>query len=401
MEHLISRYRNVTILAVILFVQVLGLAVQVKRGGEDEPTRLIRIWTVGAIAPLEKALVWCQGGLGSMWRNYVYLRGVRQENRDLKFQIEQLKLEQVRLNDDAQQARRLQSLLNFKEQYIAKTVAAQVIGSSGSPQSRSIYIDKGTSDGVEKDMAVITADGVVGRVLRAFGSTSQVLLVSDQTSGMGVILERSRLQGVVRGTPGGEIIVEKVMTDEQVGPGERVLTSGGDQIFPKGLSVGTIAKVSPGADLFLNIRLRPSANLSRLEEVLVITRREDRAPAVAESTRVRAVDILTQRLPSVPEKPPAEAGKPAGAESAAGGPVAPAAGMSSAAGGRVPQAVTGPEGANPGAQPNSARPVVSPATALKPAPAPTNLSERAARRVVSAPKPAGQNPSADSEDKPH
>jgi rod shape-determining protein MreC len=306
METLISRYRNVTILAVMLFLQVLGLAVQVKRGGGGESTRLIRSWTVNAVAPLEKGIVWGQSGLGNLWNNYVYLRGVRQENRDLKFEIERLRLEQVRLTDDAQQARRLQALLGFKEQYIAQTAAAQVIGSSGSEQSRSIYIDKGTSNGVAKDMAVITADGVVGKVLRAFGSTSQVLLINDQSSGVGVILDKSRLQGVVKGTSGGEVILENVMTDESVGPGERVVTSGGDQIFPKGLTVGTVMKVSPGADLFLNIRLKPAASLNRLEEVLVITKKEDRAAAVADNGRVRAVDILTQRLPSVPDKATAE-----------------------------------------------------------------------------------------------
>jgi rod shape-determining protein MreC len=307
MENLMSRYRNVSILVAILFVQVLGLAVQVKRrSGADESTRIIRLWTVSAITPLEKAIVWCENGLGNIWSNYVYLRGVRQENRDLKFEIEQLRLEQVRLSDDAQQARRLQALLGFKEQYIAKTVAAQVIGSSGSEQSRSVYIDKGSSAGVEKDMAVITADGLVGKVLRTFGSSSQVLLINDQSSGVGVIMDKSRLQGVIKGTAAGEVILEKVMTDEQVAPGDLIVTSGGDQIFPKGITVGTVMKVSPGADLFLNIRVKPSANLSRLEEVLVITRKEDRAPSVAETNSVRAVDILTQRLPSVPDKPAAD-----------------------------------------------------------------------------------------------
>ncbi|HYK51639.1 MAG TPA: rod shape-determining protein MreC, partial [Terriglobales bacterium] len=230
MEHLISRYRIVTILAVILFAQVLGLAVQVKRSGGEESTRLIRLWTVSTIAPLEKVIIWCQSGLGNLWQSYVYLRGVRQENRDLKFEIERLRLEQVRLSDDARQARRLQALLGFKEQYIAKTVAAQVIGTSGSEQSRSIYIDKGTDSGVQKDMAVITADGVVGKVLRAFGSTSQVLLVSDYSSGVGAIVDKSRSQGVVRGTPAGEVILANVMTGELVEPGELVVTSGGDQI---------------------------------------------------------------------------------------------------------------------------------------------------------------------------
>jgi len=109
--------------------------------------------------------------------------------------------------------------MGFKEQYIAKTVAAQVIGSSGSEKSRLIYIDKGSADGVEKDMAVITADGVVGKVLLASGSAAQVLLINDRSSGVGVILDKSRLQGVVKGTATGELVLENVMTDNVVSPG--------------------------------------------------------------------------------------------------------------------------------------------------------------------------------------
>jgi rod shape-determining protein MreC len=313
MDTLITRYRNVTILVAVLFAQVLGLAVQVKRSSENQSSRLIRIWAISAVTPLEKAILGIQSGVGNLWRGYIYLRGVRQENRELKAQIEKLRIEQVRLNQDAEQGRRLQALLGFKEQFISRTVAAQVIGSSGSEQSRSIYIDKGSHDGIDKDMAVITADGVVGKVLRVFNSTSQVLLINDQSSGVGAILEKSRLQGVLRGTPVGEVVLEKVMADEQLQSGDRVLTSGGDQIFPKGLPVGTVEKVTKGNELFLNIRIRPFANLSRLEEVLVITQKAEKAPAVAEAGTTRAVDILSQRLPSVPDKPPEEPQKPAAA----------------------------------------------------------------------------------------
>jgi rod shape-determining protein MreC len=311
MENLISRYRNVTILVVVLFAQVLGLAVQVRRSTPDESTRLIRVWAVDAVTPFEKGIVWFQSGVSNLWHNYFYLRGVRQENRDLKLQIERLRIEQVRLNEDAEQARRLQALLGFKEQVISKTLASQVIGSSGSEQSRSIYIDKGSHDGIKPDMPVITAEGVVGKVLRAFKSTSQVLLINDQTSGVGAILEKSRLQGVVRGTPLGEVVLEKVMSDETVQAGDRVLTSGGDQIFPKGLPVGTVTKVSPGPELFLNIRVKPTADLSRLEEVLVITQQEEKEPALADGAQpMRAADILAQRLPSVPDRPPDDPNKP-------------------------------------------------------------------------------------------
>jgi rod shape-determining protein MreC len=303
MESLITRYRNVSILVAILFAQVLGLAVQVRRSPDSESTRLIRVWAVAAVTPFEKAIVWTQSSFSNLWRGYIYLRGVRQENRNLKYEIENLRLKQVRLSEDAEQARRLQALLGFKEQFILKTVAAQVIGFSGSDLSRAVYIDKGDNDGIGRDMAVITADGVVGKVLRVYKTVSLVLLIDDQTSGVGAVLAKSRLQGILRGTPSGEVVLEKILSDEQVEPGEQVLTSGGDQIFPKGLPAGTVASVSQGPESFLNIRIRPAARLSKLEEVLVITQQEEEMPVADWAAPTRAADVLAQRLPSVPDRP--------------------------------------------------------------------------------------------------
>ena len=417
MENLISRYRNVTVLVAILFAQVLGLAVQVKRSGENESTRLIRVWVVNAITPFEKGLVGLQNGAGNLWRNYFYLRGVRQENHQLRQEIEHLRLEQVRLNEDAEQARRLQALLGFKEQFISQTVPAQVIGSSGSEQSRSIYIDKGSHDGIKQDMAVITADGVIGKVLRVFVTTSQVLLIDDQTSGVGAILEKSRLQGVLRGTPAGEIVLEKVAADETIQPGEKVLTSGGDQVFPKGLPVGTVTKVSTGADLFLNVRVKPAANLSKLEEVLVITKNEERMPSVAGIGSSRGVDILAQRLPSVPEKT-AEAPKKQSPASAAGIPqlgtnkgkaqptgINPKPMESTATPGVVhaptiiagPRDVTKPASGNPTVKSPGIKSadtaIIKPATQQKTVPLPMKVSEKITKPAASTPKPP-PNPSA-------
>lgn len=448
MENLITRYRNVTILVAVLFTQVLGLAVQVRRSTENEPTRLIRIWAVNAVTPFEKVIVWCQHGTAGLWHNYLFLRGVRQENRDLKAEIQRLRLEQVRLNEDAEQARRLQVLLGFKEQFISKTVAAQVIGSSGSEQSRSVYIDKGSSDGIKPDMAVITTDGVVGKVLRVFGrNTSQVLLIDDQTSGVGAILEKSRLQGVLRGTPAGELVLEKVMSDETVQAGEAVLTSGGDRIFAKGLPVGTVTKVSSGADFFLNIRVKPAANLSKLEEVLVVTSVEEKEPTVNAAGQMRAADILAQRLPSVPEKPAAEAatpGVPTGATTTVQPPAKPeTAGTTNSGTGTAAATQAGNTTAKPKAsdatvavRPASAAPVttkpttgavlkpqngaptvkpatgavIKPATEQKPAPPAVKVSDQLntagseAKPPVAKPKPQPAEPQAEPtppEDKPH
>ena len=331
MESVLSRYKNLIVLVVILFAQVLGLAVQVKRTTDTESSRLIRIWAITAVTPFERAFNRVQMGTWNLWHNYFYLRGVRAENRELKAQLEQLRIEQVRLSEDAEQARRLQVLLGFKEQYIQKTMPAQVIGSSGSEQSRSVFIDKGERNGLKPDMAVITSDGIVGKVLKVFHSTSQVLLIDDQSSGVGGILEKSRLQGIVRGTPSGTVVLERVMSDEQVQTGERVLTSGGDRIFPKGLPIGTVIKVSPGQELFLNIRLHPAANLAKLEEVLVVTQVVEKEATPSESGPVRAVDILAQRLPSVPDKPAVDPNSPAKpAEGADGSATKPEAGGSTA-----------------------------------------------------------------------
>ncbi len=326
MENVLTRYRNTTILVAVLFVQIIGLAVQVKKPTDAGSMRLIRYWVVSAITPLERAVVSTSHGVRHLWGDYIYLRGVRSENRALKEQIDHMRIEEVRLKQDADQARRLQALLAFKEQFISETVAAQVIGSSGSEQSRIVYIDKGANDGLQPDMAVISPGGIVGKVLRTFRHSAQVLEISDQSSGVGAILEKSRLQGILRGSASGEVSMQYVMSDEKVEAGERVLTSGGDRIFPKGLPIGSVTAVHPGRDLFLNIRVKPAADLSRLEEVLVITKIVEKEPESAETGGpIRAADILAQRLPTVEKKAATEGEKPAGTPAAPAGTAAPAA----------------------------------------------------------------------------
>ena len=394
MESVLGRYRNLIILVGVLFLQVLGLATQVKRGGSSDPenTRLIRVWAVGAITPVERALVWAQNGTGNLWHNYFYLRGVRAENRQLKDQIEQMRLEQVRLSEDAAQARRLQSLVAFKEQFISRTVAAQVIGSSGSDLSRTIYIDKGENAGIKRDMAVMTADGIVGKVLVAYASVSQVLLISDQSSGVGALLEKTRLQGVLRGTANGEVVLERVMSDEQVAVGETVLTSGGDQIFPKGLPVGTVTKVGNGKDLFLNIKVKPAANLSKLEEVLVLVEKQERQATADENVRVRAADILAQRLPSVPDKAATNANPAAGAatggtQSSATPAVAKIAAKPTGASTTTTPAAKNPSGTSTGPGASGADPAGKPTTSSSAASSPTKKSMTAPAGPATSSKP--------------
>jgi rod shape-determining protein MreC len=374
MENLMGRYRNVSILAAAIFLQVVGLAVQVKVKSENESSRLIRVWAVTAVTPIEKGIVRLQAGSDRIWRNYLYLRGVREENQALQQKIQQLQLEQVRLRQDAEQAQRLQALLGFKEQSIAKTMAAQVIGSSGSEQSRIVYLDKGSNQGIATDMAVISGDGVVGKVVRVFSNSSQVLLINDQSSGVGAILEQSRLQGILKGKASGELVLDKIMSDEEVKPGEKVLTSGGDQIFPKGLPIGSVTRVSTGGQ-FLQVTLQPSASLNHLEEVLIITEKHERDPATASgSTAARAADILAQRLPSVPDKP--ETVAPGSAPSSGQSPAAPQS-QGGVAPAKTPVAAPGATASKPAVAKPVVVPVSKPTTNTVQPPAPSQLPSTA------------------------
>ena len=315
MDNFFTRYRNEVVLVAILFVQVIALATQVRvpdrssqqSSTQGNGTRLIRVWASGITAPFQRMAVASGGGIRGIWTNYVDLRKTREDNERLQKEVNELRLQQARMEQDASQGKRLQALLDFKEQYIGKTLAAQVIGTSGTDLSQVIYIDRGTSNGIEPGMAVITPDGIVGKVSRADKRTSQVLLITDPNSGAGVIIERLRTNGILKGTIRGYPEVLNVMADEEIKPGDKIITTGGDRVFPKGLPVGVVEKVEKDKDRdpFLAIRVKPAVNLGKLEEVLVITQLAERDQSASTETTsgpMRAADILAQRLPSAKKK---------------------------------------------------------------------------------------------------
>jgi len=289
MESFFIRFKNVLVLVVILLAQTIGLAVQVRRPVESgvpdsHEVTLMRYWVVAAVAPFERFFHAIGYNTRSAWSNYVNLRHVRQQNLELQQQIARLRLEQAAFAEDAMQGHRLQALLAFQQHYIDSTVAAQVIGTSGSDLSHLIYIDKGNDYHIRPDMAVITPDGIVGKIRDVFPHTAQVLLINDQTSGAGVLLASTRILAILHGTSNGHIQITNLTADSRIKPGETVLTSGGDQIYPRGLPVGTIESIAPDPDHqpYTAIRVKPAANLTQLEEVLVITGTRSSLPAIAQ-----------------------------------------------------------------------------------------------------------------------
>jgi rod shape-determining protein MreC len=285
---------------------------------DSSGVRLIRLWANAVVSPPERAVQTSKTGVGGWWQNYIDLRHVRQENQELQHTIDRLQLEQAALLEDARQGQRLQSMLKFQEKYIYKTLPAQVIGASGSDQSRVFYLDKGKDDGIGRDMAVITADGIVGKVREVFPRSAQVLAINDQSSGAGVILETNRIRGILRGNATGQVQIVGILADQRIQPGEKVLTAGGDQIFPRGLPVGVVEKIvrDPDRDAFIDILVKPAAPLDRLDEVLIITSTDPRfspqqqkdiatsealkgAEAADLAEKKKASEIMAERLPGL------------------------------------------------------------------------------------------------------
>ena len=284
MIELSNRHRPLTLLAALVFVQILLLAYQIKR---ERDVRLIRYWAVELVTPAERAGTWTLSRFSGAWGGYVALRNARSENVKLRTELEQLRIRTHDLETQAAEAQRLEVLLNFREAHPeAPMLAAQVIGASADPISHTLFINRGEHDRVRKNYAVITPDGIVGKIVEVLPETSQILLINDKDSGVGALFAQSRTHGVIRGTGDPQPRMEYVVNDEKVAPGELILTSGEDRIFPKGLPIGTVQSATAG-NPFQVIHVQSAVRLDRLEDVLVLLTQQELTPKkTEESSRI-------------------------------------------------------------------------------------------------------------------
>ncbi len=235
-----SRHKSLTLLAAVMVAQVLLLAVQIKR---ERQVRLIRVWAVELISPLQRIGSWAINGVEHGWGGYIGLRTAQKENEAMRAELDQLKVRNAELEGRALEADRLAALLNFRTAHSeTPMIAAHVIGASPDSGSMVVNIDRGSRDGIRRDMGVITPDGVVGKILAVYPDISQVLLMGDKESGVGALLADTRTQGPVKGTGEPLLSLDYISNDEKVRVGEAVLTSGQDRIFPKDLPVGTVVE---------------------------------------------------------------------------------------------------------------------------------------------------------------
>lgn len=296
-----SNRHSVALFTAVLVLQLLLLAVQIKR---EQQVRLIRVWAIELATPFGRAAAWTSDGIHGGWTGYIALRHMRQENGDLRAERDRLKIENAQLAGRASEADRLSALLGFRDAHReVQMLPARVIGASPDVGSRIVFLSRGSRDGVKRDMGVITPEGVVGKVLAVYSDTSQVLLLSDKESGVGAMLASTRTQAPVSGTGQPLLGMQYVSNDVKVDVGERVLTSGQDRIFPKDLPVGTIVDVAPDPHGgFQKIRVKPAAKLDQLEEVLVLLTRQEFAPGkeTAPSSPAGALNSAPSTSPATP-----------------------------------------------------------------------------------------------------
>jgi len=226
--------------------------------------------TFGVFSELQRGLSGGISGFRGLWSGYIGLRHLKAENDELK---RQLAVTQIAVQEQralADRSRGLERLLGMREQMPLKTTAADIIGAAAMPDFLTVTIDKGSRDGLQRDMSVISPSGVVGRVVVPSARSAKVQLLIDRNAAAGALIERSRAQGVVVGTGDERMHMDYVSEIADVVKGDVVVTSGIDGIYPKGFVIGRVEAVDKSGGAYKRITVMPAVDFRSLEEVLVV-----------------------------------------------------------------------------------------------------------------------------------
>src|SRR4051795_13341258 len=259
------------IVLALLFL-VMSRSSQTRYVGE---TRTMFERTVMTIfSPVPKTVNWLGRSTSDMYHGYLDMRRAVNENMELRHKVAELTAKNLKLSQSESDVRRIRTLLGYSEQVDMPTTLATAIMLDTSGRFKSIVIDRGSDAGIEVNDAVVNANGLIGRVVLTTKDMAKVQLVTDGNSSVGVLVDRTRRQGVLRGdgVTGAQLFDIPSLAD--VKEGDVVMTAGIDGIYPKGIPVGVITKAEKGQDLFKTITVRPSIDLGAIEEVIVLHTRK-------------------------------------------------------------------------------------------------------------------------------
>jgi rod shape-determining protein MreC len=265
------------VLVSALVFHVLLLSLQTNK---RENPAFMRVWLLDALVPAQKLVDRSIQGVRGVWTGYFALVGIRDENTRLQAENDRLRMQIQSQEETLREAARVRNFLGLAESGIGKTVAARVIGRDPGRSSQTLTTDKGRTHGVRMSASVITPDGVVGRVIGVGHSSSIVQLITDPQSAVAALLKNSRIQAVFKGTGGRDLELDYIDDDGTIAVGDELVTSGLDQIHPKGLPLAIVTAVDPRGELFKIVRARPRVEMARLEEVLILIKPAEHAEKV-------------------------------------------------------------------------------------------------------------------------
>jgi rod shape-determining protein MreC len=261
-----ARKNIILVFSILLFsLALMSLSAKQEKGISflDSLTSLI-------LSPFQNLFTQSVQSLSDGINHYFDLVNVSKENERLKFEIERLVNEKNGLIEQISRQKRVTGLMAYAESHNKESLVATVIGRAATQWSKVVFINKGTKHGVRTHSVVVTTSGVIGQIIHAGPITSKVLLTIDSRSAVDSLFQGSRVSGVVVGTGEKKCRIKFVPNTAEVKVGDQVLSSGLGGIFPKGLVIGIVTKVTRKKQgLFQEITLAPSSDLSNLEEVLI------------------------------------------------------------------------------------------------------------------------------------
>lgn len=272
-----KNYRTVIFVCAAIFAALILLSYSVKYGSGAS---VVKKLVLEAAAPVQIFFNMSIEQVENAWTRYIHLVGLEEDNRNLKNTIAGLQAELLLYKEGYLEAQRLRKLLSLQDDRQHHFTAARVIGKEQGALSKTLWIDKGSVHGLKPGMPVVVPLGLIGRVTDVSWHNSKVMLLIDESSNVDVLIQRTRVQGIVRGAGSRGCVVRYVSKIQDVKEGDWVMTSGLSNIFPKGLLVGKVSHVDrTDVGLFLQIQVVPFADFASLEEVMVLTDGQREAPA--------------------------------------------------------------------------------------------------------------------------
>jgi rod shape-determining protein MreC len=298
----LKEYRFYITLFLFLLIPVIAL---------DTTTRAPRDYRfydrviLGFTSPIQTAISWTLEQTVDVYQGYLYLWNVKAQNTRLFEENRKLLGQIASLKEAENENTRLREILNFQEKMKLETIVARVISKDVSTEFRAVRLNRGENAGIKKGMAVITYEGVVGRVMRTTATTADVVTVLDLLSAVDTVIERSRARGVVEGLTDELCQLKFTLRTDDIQVGDALLSSGLGGIYPRGVSVGSVSRVKKKQfGITQDVEVKPAVDFTKLDEVMVIT---DQHVEVLEREKAAAVARATLEKEHEKEKAKADA----------------------------------------------------------------------------------------------